>query len=277
LDSSYDPSFAVGYLFDLFFIGDMILKSTVCAYTEHVDGKPVVISDRVEIRRKYMQSERFKVDLLASVPFDVISPIVGKFHVLFRLPKLIRVIQIPGVLSKLQEDLAVSMDVKTNETQKSILLMLIFSFLLIVWGSSGWNALRSNESGILSVYWTITTLSTVGYGDLTPSNFAETAYALIVGAVGAVFTAAVVANVTSFFHDAELSENNYEHKLKCIKRFMDRHKVPLETARTVVDYFAYIDEEQSGLDESILLKNNLPDTLSTNLLVHITHSMVSST
>jgi hypothetical protein len=67
---------------------------------------------------------------------------------------------------------------------------------------------------------TFSSCSTVGYGDLTPSNFTETCYALVVGAGGAVFTAAVVANVTSFFHDAELSENNYEHKLNCIKRFM---------------------------------------------------------
>lgn len=275
MDSSYDPSFAVGYLFDLLFIGDMILRSTLYAYTAYSDGKPVVISDRTEIRRKYTQSSKFKIDIAASVPFDIISPIAGKFHVLFRLPKLIRVIQIPEVLSKLQEDLNICMDAKMNETQKSILLMLIFSFLLIVWGSSGWNALRSDESGLLSVYWTITTLSTVGYGDLTPSNFAETCYALVVGAVGAVFTAAVVADVTSFFHGAELSENNYEHKLKCIKRFMDRHKVSHETSQAVVDYFSYVDEEQSGLDESILLQRKLPHTLSTNLLVHITYSMVS--
>lgn len=275
LGSSYDLSFAVGYMIDLLFIGDMILRSTFYAYTAHVDGKPVIISDRMAIRRRYTQSGKFKVDLFASIPFDIISPIVGRFHVLFRIPKLIRVIQIPDVLSKLQEDLDVCMDAKTNQTQKSILLMLIFSFLLIVWGSSGWNALRPAESGILSVYWTITTLSTVGYGDLTPSNFAETCYALFVGAVGAVFTAAVVANVTSFFHDAELSESNYEHKLKCIKRFMDRHKVSHDTAHAVIDYFSYVDQEQSGLDESIMLRQNLPDTLSTNLLVHITHPMVS--
>ena len=275
LESSYDIVFMVGYLFDLMFIGDMILSSTVYAFITHIDGKPVVISDKNEIMRKYQQSRKFKVDLFATIPFDIISPIAGRFHLLFRLPKLIRVTQIPNFLSKLQEDLNACLGVKMNETQKSVLLMFIFSFLLVVWGSAGWSALRSGESGILSVYWTITTLSTVGYGDLVPSNFAETCYASFVGAVGAVFTAAVVADVTSFFHDAELSENNFEHKLKCVKRFMDRHKVSHDCAQTVVDYFSYIDEAQNGLDEGILLKNNIPDTLSTNLKVHITHPMVS--
>ena len=274
LESSYDLAFLIGYLFDLMFIGDMILSSTVYAYTTHIDGKPVVISDKAEIRRKYHQSKKFKVDLFASIPFDVISPVVGGFHLLFRLPKLVRVIQIPSYLSKLQEDLNGCMDIKMNETQKSILFMFIFSFLLVVWGSSGWNALRNGESGILSVYWTITTLSTVGYGDLVPSNSAETCYALFVGAVGAVFTAAVVADVTSFFHDAELSENNFEHKFKCVKRFMDRHKVSHDCVQTVVDYFSYINEVQNGLDEGLLLKKNIPDTLSSNLKVHITHPMV---
>ena len=142
--------------------------------------------------------------------------------------------------------------------------MLLQSLLLIVWSSAGWNALRPEGSAIVSVYWAIATLSTVGYGDVTPLGFNETCYALVVGAVGAVFTAAVVDNVTSFFHDAELSENNCEQKLNCIKRFMDRHKIPNERSQKVIEYFDYVEQEQHGLNEAVLLQEAIPDHLSKN-------------
>ena len=274
--STYDIYFIIGYCIDLLFIVDMILRATIYSFTTHENGKSVVVSDSTAIRQKYLSSKKFKIDLFAVIPFDIISAGTGNYYALYRLPKMIRVIQIPQVISNLQRHLDASLNVKMNETQRSVLLMLLYSLLLIVWSSAGWNALRSNEGAVVSVYWAITTLSTVGYGDLTPRDFPETCYALIVGAIGAVFTAAVVANVTSFFHDAELSENNYEHKLNCIKRFMDRHKIPLESSQKVIEYFDYVGQEQDGLNEDVLLRKAIPDHISTNLLVHITQPMVGN-
>jgi len=276
LDSAYDAHFIMDYCIDLMFIVDMILRLTLYSYSSYANGKTVVVSDSAAIRHRYLLSKQFKIDLVAVLPFDLISAGTDSYHVLFRFSKLIRVIQIPKAISNLQEHLDACLDVKMNETQRSVLLMLLYSLLLVVWSSAGWNALRLEESAIISVYWAITTLSTVGYGDVTPLDFTETCYALVVGAVGAVFTAAVVANVTSFFHDAELSENNYEHKLNCIKRFMDRHKVPNEMSQKVIEYFDYVEQEHGGLNEAVLLREAIPDHISTNLLVHITQSMVGS-
>ena len=274
LSSSYDHGFIIGYFFDLLFIADMILRANAYSYTVYANGTTVVVSDRAEIRRRYLLSKKFKIDLLAVLPLDFIYIGIARYHAMFRLSKLIRVVQIPQVISNLQEHLDACMDVKMNETQRSILLMLLYSILLIVWSSAGWNALRPDELAIVSLYWAITTLSTVGYGDVTPTDFNETCYALFVGAVGAVFTAAVVANVTSFFHATELTENNYEHKLNCVKRFMDRHKTPHDRAQSVSEYFDYIDREQDGLNEGVLLIDAIPDHISKNLLVHITQPMV---
>ena len=274
LSTTYDSYFIMDYCIDLVFVVDMILRSTIYSYDTHEHGKTIVVSDSTAIRHKYLSSKKFKIDLFAIVPFDVISAGTGSFHAMYRLTKLIRVVQIPYVISNLQHHLDTCLNVKMNETQRSVLLMLLYSILLIVWSSAGWNALRSDESAVLSVYWAITTLSTVGYGDLTPLDFPETCYALIVGAVGAVFTAAVVANVTSFFHDAELSEHNYEHKLNCVKRFMDRHKIPHGSSQKVIEYFDYVEQEQDGLNEAVLLRKAIPDHITSNLLVHITQPMV---
>ena len=276
LASSYDYGFIVGYCIDAMFIVDMILRASVYAYSSYEHGRTIIVTNKSQIRQKYLSSGKFKIDLLAIVPFDLIAAGTSSYHSLFRLSKLVRVSQIPQVVSNFQNHLDACLSIKTTETQRSVLLMLLYSVLLIVWSSAAWNALRPGESGIISVYWAITTLSTVGYGDVTPNDFVETAYALVVGAVGAVFTAAVVANVTSFFHDAELSENNYEHKMNCIKRFVERHKIPHDSAQRVIEYFDFINEEQDGLNESVILREAIPDHLTSSILVHITQPMVEA-
>eukprot|EP00986_Skeletonema_menzelii_P012282 scaffold6715_cov139-Skeletonema_menzelii.AAC.3 len=276
LASSYDYGFIVGYCIDVMFIIDMILRASVYAYSSYEHGRTITVTDKSQIRQRYLSSGKFKIDLLAVVPFDLIAAGTNSYHSLFRLSKLIRVSQIPQAVSNLQNHLDACLHIKTNETQRSVLLMLLYSLLLVVWSSAGWNALRQGESGVISVYWAITTLSTVGYGDVTPDDYFETVYALIVGAVGAVFTAAVVANVTSFFHDAELSEHNYEHMMNCIKRFVERHKIPHDSSQRIFEYFEYVDQEQDGLSESVLLHEAIPDHLASNVLIHITQPMVEA-
>jgi CRP-like cAMP-binding protein len=276
LASSYDYGFIVGYCIDAMFIVDMILRASVYAYSSYEHGRTIIVTDKSQIRQRYLSSGKFKIDLLAIAPFDLIAAGTNSYHSLFRLSKLVRVSQIPQAVSNLQKHLDACLHIKTNETQRSVLLMLLYSLLLVVWSSAGWNALRYGESGVISVYWAITTLSTVGYGDVTPGDFVETVYALMVGAVGAVFTAAVVANVTSFFHDAELSEHNYEHQMNCIKRFVERHKISHDSSQRVLEYFDYVDQEQDGLSESVILREAIPDHLASNVLIHITQPMVEA-
>ena len=67
------------------------------------------------------------------------------------------------------------------------------------------------------IYFVTTTMTSVGYGDFTPNDFRETCYAIVIGAIGATFTAGIIANVTSFFHDVDISDENIDHKLNCVK------------------------------------------------------------
>jgi CRP-like cAMP-binding protein len=276
LSTTYESLFIIDYCIDVLFIVDMILRSTVYSYSSYENGKSVVVSDRASIRRKYLSSEKFKIDLLAVLPFDMISAGTGSYHVMFRLSKLIRVFQIPQVISNLQEHLDTCLGVTMNETQRSVFTTLSFYILFVVWSSSGWNALRPGENAIISVYWAITTISTVGYGDVVPLDFNTTCFCILIGAVGAGVNATVVGKVTSFFNNGEPSENSYEHKLKCIKRYMDRHKIPNVMSQKVIEYFGYAEQEQDGLNEAVLLRKAIPDHMAKNMLVHITQPLVCS-
>ena len=271
--SSYDLLFGLDYAIDFLFLADMVLRLRVYAYVSYANGRNEVIMDRKQIQTHYIRSEWFAVDLFATIPWDVVSLGTG-YYTLYRLPKVFRIWQISALISRLQKNLDECMQRTMNETQLSSLIMFLYSLLIIVWSSAGWNALRYGESGYHSVYWALTTLTTTGYGDQTPVNFRQTCYALFVGAAGATFSAAIIANVTSFFHDTEISEDSTEHKLNVVKAFMERHHCQHEHVKRVDDYFEYIEREQEGLNEDILLNKSIPDNLRSDMLIHITQSMV---
>lgn len=275
LRSSYDLLFILDFFLDVLFITDILLRMRVYAYVSYANGRNEVIMDRKQMQRHYVRSDWFIIDLIASIPLDLISLGTG-YYAVYRLPKLVRILQISALISRLQKNLDECMQVTMNETQVSSLIMFLYSLLIVVWSSSGWNALREGESAYHSVYWAFTTLTTVGYGDLTPIDFRETCYALFVGAAGATFSAAIIANVTSFFHDTEISEDNTEHKLNVVKSFMERHHCQHEHIKKVDDYFEYIEREQDGLNEDIILNKCIPDNIRTDMLIHITQSMVLS-
>ena len=58
-----------------------------------------------------------------------------------------------------------------------------------------------------SLYWSLTTLTTVGYGDISPTNITEMTYGVLMFVVGAVVYASIFANVTSLM--GKFDEANY--------------------------------------------------------------------
>jgi len=57
---------------------------------------------------------------------------------------------------------------------------------------------------------------------------------------------------------------------------MENHARPLHQMKKMQEYFDYTDREQEGINEDLLLRKALPDHLKTNLLIHVTYSMITN-
>lgn len=55
---------------------------------------------------------------------------------------------------------------------------------------------------------------------------------------------------------------------------MERHNTSLDHIKKVQDYFDFIERDQDGLNEEELLKSAIPDHIRSNILTHITQSMI---
>jgi len=74
---------------------------------------------------------------------------------------------------------------------------------------------------LTSLYWAVTTLSTVGYGDITPVNMWEMVYVTLVMVVGAWIFSWVTASVTSFSVQKDNEQLEYRKKMRNLHAFLE--------------------------------------------------------
>lgn len=75
-------------------------------------------------------------------------------------------------------------------------------------------------SYIQSVYWTLMTFTTVGYGDITASDTNGTLFSLFGMILGASLYSGAISWVLTLVQDVQISEDSFEHKTQCVLHFL---------------------------------------------------------
>ena len=200
------------------------------------------------------------VDLLAALPLGPMLqlPVAG----ILRLTKLLRVIPF---IHDLRRSVAVP---------PTVLRLSVFGFWLAIsthWLACGWlwlGGARSTASGqgsyLDALYWCITTLTTVGYGDVTPETPAQTVYAMVVMILGIGVYGFVIGNVATLLTRMDLAKAQYVATLERLSGFLRYRRIPPALQHHIFDYHKYLWERRLGYDETSLLAG-LPPTLRREL------------
>ena len=143
---------------------------------------------------------------------------------------------------------------RTYETVFLIHGMACFWAILKSHGSDG---RTFSSSYVRSVYYALVMSTTVGYGDVAPTTVSETWFAVVAGAVGATCFAGVVANITSFVHSVDISEDNLAHKRCVLKTFCEERNLSPALKDDVKQYLDYMEHEKGGLDDLKLINQSL--------------------
>lgn len=78
------------------------------------------------------------------------------------------------------------------------------------------------------MYFAVTTMTTVGYGDITPSNVNE-ATLLIIGMVVATFTFAVTFNtIGTIIEDLNRETSEFKKEISLVNIYLEKKNVPPE-------------------------------------------------
>jgi hypothetical protein len=110
------------------------------------------------------------------------------------------------------------------------------------------------------------------YGDIVPADATETSVALVVGVLGAMFAAVVVANVTSCVNGVELSNKSIAHQSNCVKRFTQSHPCP--SKESLDKYYRELENHEWTVDYSKFREECLSATLNDEVVMWKAHDVV---
>ena len=125
-----------------------------------------------------------------------------------------------------------------------------------------------------SIYWALMTLTTVGYGDITPQNDLERLYTLSCLLVGAVVFGFLLSTLGDLISNVDPAAVRIDEKLRDVKEYLRWHGVPLDLALSVRRYYEYYFTRRSPVDEETLL-DQLTPSLRRDVLTHLLNKTVA--
>lgn len=161
-------------------------------------------------KRDFLAKKGNWLDLIASIPFDAILPIVMPHVSLLRYFRLLKILRIIVLFNSLISSLE-NFIRKTNIDKVLLgVFVTIIIFTLVLWN---WGTL----SFVDSLYFVIETITSVGYGDITPQTVNEKAITIVLIFVGVFVFSTITAVFSSFFTDRLIDDEKIEEELRDVK------------------------------------------------------------
>lgn len=256
----------------LVFFLDMVLKFRTA---EYVNGKWV--EDLSVIRQHYSRSLGFKIDLISMLPLEIILAAAFptfSYAPAFGLLRFLRLKALFKFTTKVQES-------KVIDPILLKILSLTFWVLLVAhWVSCGSIAIgmTSTENDditnyVRAIYWCITTLSTVGYGDITPQTNLQRVYTMIVMILGAGFYGFIIGNVANILAKRDVAKMHHLEKMEKVNAFLRYRNIPGRIQQRIRNYYAYLWESRLGYDEASVL-SDLPNNLKEEVALFLNREII---
>ncbi|XP_016929101.2 voltage-gated delayed rectifier potassium channel KCNH8 isoform X2 [Drosophila suzukii] len=273
------------------FIVDILLNFR----TTFVSRKGEVVSNSKQIAINYFRGW-FALDLLAALPFDHLyaSDLYDGEESHIHLVKLTRLLRLARLLQKID---------RYSQHTAMILTLLMFSFTLAahwlacIWYViavkeyewfpesnivffTGWLQLlaeRKNASVAIlttaetystALYFTFTSLTSVGFGNVSANTTAEKVFTIIMMLIGALMHAVVFGNVTAIIQRMYSRRSLYESKWRDLKDFVALHNMPKELKQRIEDYFQTSWSLSHGIDIYETLRE-FPEELRGDVSMHL--------
>jgi hypothetical protein len=236
-----------------------------------------VVSDPKLIAKRYLRGW-FTVDFLSALPLEAMLSFAGPAGVwirAIRLIRLLRILKLPAFFRELQFQLP-------GDATGFKLGTFLFWFLLTAhWVACGWLQLDGipadkffgYERYLRAIYWCITTLATVGYGDITPQTPSQILYCVNVMILGIAVYGFIIGNVTSLLANLNAARNNYLSRIDRINAFVRHHGIPEEIQERIKSYEQYLWESRLGYDETEIIRH-LPQSLKCDVSLHMHRKII---
>uniref|UniRef100_A0A1I8HM99 Cyclic nucleotide-binding domain-containing protein n=1 Tax=Macrostomum lignano TaxID=282301 RepID=A0A1I8HM99_9PLAT len=282
---------------DIMFIVDILINFR----TTYVNKNDEVVSHPGRIAVHYFKGW-FLIDVVAAIPFDLLlwGSETDEPTTLIGLLKTARLLRLVRVARKLD---------RYSEYGAAVLLLLMATFALIAhWLACIWYAIgnierpnlpqpigwldqladqtqqqyKTNESGsgpslkskyITALYFTFSSLTSVGFGNVSPNTNMEKVFSICVMLIGSLMYASIFGNVSAIIQRLYSGTARYHTQMLRVREFIRFHQIPNPLRQRLEEYFQHAWSYTNGIDMNLVLKG-FPECLQADICLHLNRNLL---
>lgn len=220
------------------------------------------------IREKYLKSY-FVSDLLATIPWDLACIILGlpELAMWAAAVRMLRILRLPHLLRVQGTALPATVT-------EQLFVMFFWILTITSWCASIWMMIvdqlpeESLRTFIIKgYYWTVTTMATVGYGDITPQTDGGRLFAMFVMMLGVAIYAYIIGQISTLIVNSNILRKQTKEKIAHLAAFMQQYDLPASLQNDIFSFYRHYLMEHSAGGAEIL--RDLPAKLSERIHQHV--------
>ena len=287
-DTESENLVIIDYFIDFLFLVDLLLNCITAVY----DLKKNLVFSQIKIL-SYYGKRWFLLDFIACLPIQAFFDNTQKyknlvrftqFQKVFRILRLARLIRIIKLLKESDQRKYVDLVLKISIEAKRLIWILLFFMVFIHLVTCFWvftarinsdypvtwisaftfSNMDNIDLYIVSEYWTVTTLVTVGYGDIYPVNLSERIYTVLTMVIGIFSYSYSVSSISTLVRTFNLRKSKLGEKLDILYKLSRHNNFSEYFQKKIADALEYeYRNHDKEFDEII---KELPVHLSQQLL-----------
>lgn len=287
------------FVIDGIFAVDVVINCFLCYY----DNQMSLVTSHLSILLRYLRTWML-VDILASVPFQVIIDAnsgynnmaklarLPRIYKLVKLAKLFRIMKVIKNRNRIMVyvnsifRIGLSLERLLWFALSLILMLHLFCCLWIFIGKlndpdysnwimgKGYMDLQPFELYLVGLYFSVTTLATVGYGDITPSNNTERIVCSVMMLVGIFVYSITIGSLTNILINLDRRKAALNGKINMLTDLSSKYRLNKLFYQKLTQAIEY--EHRNSPKEVDELINSLPSTLRTQLLIVIYSKLIQN-